>query len=65
MIFRRGPDYGTTAPHPGFKRAKLEAMGKRTEKDSMGTIKIPSGHYWGAQTEHPMHNLSVGHDTLV
>ncbi|EEJ53318.1 Fumarate hydratase class II [Mobiluncus mulieris] len=65
MIFRKNPGCGTVAPHPGFKKAKLEAMSKRIEKDSMGTIEVPSEHYWGAQTERSVHNFPIGRDTFV
>lgn len=34
----------------------------RTETDSMGEIEIPSGHYWGAQTQRSIHNFPIGAD---
>lgn len=40
-------------------------MSKRIEKDSMGTIEVPSEHYWGAQTERSVHNFPIGRDTFV
>ncbi|MGF6907642.1 class II fumarate hydratase [Fusobacterium sp. PH5-44] len=32
----------------------------RTEKDSMGTIKVPVDAYWGAQTERSINNFKIG-----
>ncbi len=32
----------------------------RTESDSMGTIEVPAGHYWGAQTQRSMINFAIG-----
>jgi len=32
----------------------------RTEKDSMGTIKVPADAYWGAQTERSLTNFKIG-----
>jgi fumarate hydratase class II len=36
----------------------------RTESDSMGSIEVPSEHYWGAQTERSLHHFAIGHDTM-
>jgi fumarate hydratase class II len=30
----------------------------------MGTIEVPSQHYWGAQTERSLHHFAIGHDTM-
>ncbi|MEB3235776.1 MAG: class II fumarate hydratase [Cyanobacteriota bacterium] len=32
----------------------------RPESDSMGTIAVPSEHYWGAQTQRSIHNFPFG-----
>ncbi|HVB51675.1 MAG TPA: class II fumarate hydratase [Acidimicrobiales bacterium] len=36
----------------------------RVESDSMGTIEVPSDHYWGAQTERSLHHFAIGHETM-
>lgn len=35
-------------------------MDFRTEKDSMGEIKVPAQRYWGAQTERSKNNFKIG-----
>jgi fumarate hydratase class II len=35
-------------------------MGFRIEKDTMGTIKVPSDKLWGAQTERSRNNFKIG-----
>lgn len=37
---------------------------KRIESDSMGTIEVPSDHYWGAQTERSLHHFDIGQDRM-
>ncbi len=37
-------------------------MGFRTEKDSMGEIKVPADKYWGAQTQRSLENFKIGGD---
>ncbi len=32
----------------------------RQETDSMGTIAVPAGHYWGAQTQRSIHHFPFG-----
>lgn len=32
----------------------------RTEKDSLGTIEVPSDKYWGAQTQRSLQNFKIG-----
>ena len=32
----------------------------RTEKDTMGTLKVPADKYWGAQTQRSMQNFPIG-----
>jgi fumarate hydratase class II len=36
----------------------------RVESDSMGTIEVPSDHYWGAQTERSLHHFAISHETM-
>ena len=36
----------------------------RMESDSMGTIEVPLGRYWGAQTQRSLHYFSIGHDVM-
>jgi fumarate hydratase, class II len=36
----------------------------RVESDSMGSIEVPAGHYWGAQTERSLHHFAIGHETM-
>ena len=33
---------------------------KRIEKDSLGSVEIPSDKYWGAQTQRSISNFSIG-----
>ena len=35
-------------------------MNHRSEKDSMGTIEVPSDRYWGAQTQRSLENFKIG-----
>ena len=32
----------------------------RTEKDTMGKVKVPKNKYWGAQTERSRNNFKIG-----
>ena len=34
----------------------------RTEKDTMGTIEVPSDRYWGAQTQRSLEHFRIGRD---
>ncbi|MDY6801289.1 MAG: class II fumarate hydratase [Bacteroidota bacterium] len=36
----------------------------RTEKDSMGTIKVPADKYWGAQTQRSINNFKIGYQKM-
>src|ERR1700743_3301422 len=38
--------------------------GTRVESDSMGTIKVPAEHYWGAQTQRSLIHFSIGDDRM-
>src|SRR5688572_6743613 len=35
-------------------------MDFRTEKDTMGEVRVPSEKYWGAQTERSRNNFKIG-----
>lgn len=35
-------------------------MSFRTEKDTMGSVKVPANKYWGAQTERSRNNFKIG-----
>lgn len=37
----------------------------RTESDSMGEIKVPNNHYWGAQTQRSIDNFKIGRSRFV
>lgn len=34
----------------------------RTERDSMGEVKVPASRYWGAQTQRSLENFKIGGD---
>ncbi len=36
----------------------------RTEKDSMGSIEVPSNRYWGAQTQRSLQNFEIGWERM-
>jgi fumarate hydratase, class II len=36
----------------------------RIESDTMGTIEVPSEHYWGAQTERSLHHFAISDQTM-
>ena len=43
----------------------LEYMSNtRVESDSMGTIEVPSDHYWGAQTQRSLEHFSIGDNRM-
>ncbi|MFT6137706.1 MAG: fumarate hydratase class II, partial [Salibacteraceae bacterium] len=35
-------------------------MDFRTEKDTMGEVRVPADKYWGAQTERSRNNFKIG-----
>ena len=37
----------------------------RTEKDTMGTVKVPNNKYWGAQTERSRNNFKIGNSSSM
>ncbi len=39
-------------------------MEYRIEKDSMGEIKVPAEHHWGAQTQRSYQNFRIGTETM-
>ncbi|HOW25860.1 MAG TPA: class II fumarate hydratase [Bacteroidales bacterium] len=39
-------------------------MKTRTEKDTMGTVEVPSDRYWGAQTQRSKDNFKIGTGTM-
>jgi fumarate hydratase class II len=36
----------------------------RVESDTMGSIEVPSDHYWGAQTERSLHHFAISSETM-
>ena len=34
----------------------------RIEHDSMGEVRVPAGHYWGAQTQRAVEHFPIGAD---
>src|SRR4051794_8143091 len=44
--------------------AIAEQTRTRTESDSMGTIEVPTGVYWGAQTQRSLLHFNIGPDTM-
>ena len=40
------------------------ATGTRVESDSMGEVKVPADHYWGAQTQRSLIHFSIGDDRM-
>ncbi|NWC92979.1 MULTISPECIES: class II fumarate hydratase [unclassified Pseudomonas] len=42
----------------------LDADGKRSEFDSMGTVDVPADKYWGAQTQRSLQHFSIGNDRM-
>ena len=34
----------------------------RIEHDSMGEVRVPAGHYWGAQTQRSVEHFPIGTD---
>lgn len=42
----------------------IDAVGTRSETDSMGLIEVPANHYWGAQTERSLLHFAIGDDRM-
>ena len=49
-------------PHP--VPIGIDAVGLRTETDSMGKIDVPADRYWGAQTQRSLQHFSIGDDLM-
>ena len=39
-------------------------MKTRKEKDTIGTIEVPSDKYWGAQTQRSLMNFDIGYEKM-
>ena len=39
-------------------------MDYRTEKDSMGSVKVPNNRYYGAQTQRSLKNFKIGSENF-
>lgn len=44
--------------------ASNESAELRTEKDSLGEVRVPAARYWGAQTERSRQNFPIGHELM-
>jgi fumarate hydratase, class II len=42
----------------------IDAKGTRAEFDSLGTVQVPAGRYWGAQTQRSLQHFSIGNDRM-
>ncbi|WP_025097109.1 class II fumarate hydratase [Burkholderia sp. A1] len=42
----------------------LSDSGTRREFDSMGSVEVPAGKYWGAQTQRSLEHFSIGDDRM-
>ncbi len=42
----------------------IHATGQRIESDSLGEVKVPADHYWGAQTQRSLIHFSIGDDRM-
>src|SRR5258708_3442816 len=42
----------------------LDAAGMRREFDSLGTVEVPAGRYWGAQTQRSLEHFNIGNDRM-
>src|ERR1700730_8028823 len=42
----------------------IDGVGTRTEFDSLGTVEVPAGRYWGAQTQRSLQHFSIGNDHM-
>ena len=39
-------------------------MDYRIEHDTMGEVRVPANHYWGAQTQRSHENFPIGTETI-
>jgi fumarate hydratase class II len=46
------------------KPAMADAKATRIERDSMGEVAVPAGHYWGAQTQRSLENFRIGGERM-
>jgi len=46
------------------KKSEGETTQYRSESDSLGTINVPSEHYWGAQTQRSLNNFKIGGEKI-
>lgn len=58
------PRESQTAPPVRNLPIGTSATGHRVETDSMGEIKVPAEHYWGAQTQRSLIHFSIGNDHM-
>jgi fumarate hydratase class II len=42
----------------------VDAVGKRSEFDSMGQVEVPGDRYWGAQTQRSLQHFNIGDDRM-
>jgi fumarate hydratase class II len=42
----------------------IQAVGTRTETDSLGAVDVPADRYWGAQTQRSLIHFSIGDDRM-
>ena len=42
----------------------IDATGTRDETDSLGTVAVPAGRYWGAQTQRALVHFDIGEDRM-
>ena len=47
-----------------FGMSKIMSNKTRLESDSIGTIKVPAEHYWGAQTQRSLIYFAIGNDRM-
>lgn len=46
-------------------KKSVKAIGKRQERDSLGTVDVPQDKYWGAQTARSLIHFSIGEDRMA
>ena len=68
MIRKTGMYHMQKEPRPPPKILDLPigtgSSGTRVESDSLGEIKVPAEHYWGAQTQRSLIHFSIGNDRM-
>lgn len=42
----------------------IDAEGNREEFDSLGQVRVPANHYWGAQTQRSLTHFNIGRDRM-